>query len=95
MDIAGRVAIVTGGASGIGRSIRLALADAGAAGVVAGGVVAGDVDAAGAAVAAEQFLILPHRDVATYERRRADDRERRLRGMRRMQARFSGEALPR
>ena len=42
-----------------------------------------------AAVAAEQFLILPHPDVATYERRRADDRERWLRGMRRLQARLS------
>jgi hypothetical protein len=44
-----------------------------------------------AAVAAEQFLILPHPDVATYERRRADDRERWLHGMRRMQARLSGK----
>jgi NAD(P)-dependent dehydrogenase (short-subunit alcohol dehydrogenase family) len=43
-----------------------------------------------AAVAAGQFLILPHPDVATYERRRADDRERWLRGMRRMQARLTG-----
>lgn len=43
------------------------------------------------AVRAEQFLILPHPDVATYERRRADDRERWLRGMRRMQARLSGQ----
>jgi NAD(P)-dependent dehydrogenase (short-subunit alcohol dehydrogenase family) len=43
-----------------------------------------------AAVGAEQFLILPHPDVATYERRRADDRERWLRGMRRMQARLTG-----
>jgi len=43
-----------------------------------------------AAVAAEQFLILPHPDVITYERRRADDRERWLRGMRRMQARLGG-----
>jgi NAD(P)-dependent dehydrogenase (short-subunit alcohol dehydrogenase family) len=42
------------------------------------------------AVRAGQFLILPHPDVATYERRRADDRERWLRGMRRMQARLSG-----
>jgi NAD(P)-dependent dehydrogenase (short-subunit alcohol dehydrogenase family) len=43
------------------------------------------------AVGTEQFLILPHPDVATYERRRADDRERWLRGMRRMQARLSGQ----
>jgi NAD(P)-dependent dehydrogenase (short-subunit alcohol dehydrogenase family) len=42
------------------------------------------------AVRAEQFLILPHPDVATYERRRADDRERWLRGMRRLQDRLSG-----
>ena len=34
----------------------------------------------------ERFLILPHPEVATYERRRADDRERWLRGMRRVQA---------
>jgi NAD(P)-dependent dehydrogenase (short-subunit alcohol dehydrogenase family) len=39
-----------------------------------------------AAIAAEQFLILPHPEVATYERRRADDRDRWLRGMRRRQA---------
>jgi NAD(P)-dependent dehydrogenase (short-subunit alcohol dehydrogenase family) len=43
-----------------------------------------------AAVRAGQFLILPHPDVATYERRRADDRERWLRGMRRLQARLGG-----
>jgi NAD(P)-dependent dehydrogenase (short-subunit alcohol dehydrogenase family) len=42
------------------------------------------------AIGTEQFLVLPHPDVATYERRRADDRERWLRGMRRMQARLSG-----
>jgi NAD(P)-dependent dehydrogenase (short-subunit alcohol dehydrogenase family) len=39
-----------------------------------------------AGLAAEEFLILPHPEVATYERRRADDRERWLRGMRRAQA---------
>jgi len=44
------------------------------------------------AVRAERFLILPHPDVATYERRRADDRERWLRGMRRLQARLSGRS---
>ena len=45
-----------------------------------------------AAVGTEQFLILPHPDVATYEQRRAGDRERWLRGMRRMQARLTGQA---
>jgi NAD(P)-dependent dehydrogenase (short-subunit alcohol dehydrogenase family) len=43
-----------------------------------------------AGLADERFLILPHPEVATYERRRADDRERWLRGMRRMQARLTG-----
>lgn len=42
------------------------------------------------AIAEERFLILPHPEVATYERRRADDRERWLRGMRRLQARLLG-----
>ena len=45
---------------------------------VAAAVVAG--------LAAEQFLILPHPEVATYEQRRAGDRERWLKGMRRAQA---------
>jgi NAD(P)-dependent dehydrogenase (short-subunit alcohol dehydrogenase family) len=48
-------------------------------------------DAVFDAIGTEQFLILPHPDVATYERRRADDRERWLRGMRRMQARLTGQ----
>ncbi len=39
-----------------------------------------------AGLAAEQFLILPHPEVATYEQRRAGDRERWLKGMRRAQA---------
>jgi NAD(P)-dependent dehydrogenase (short-subunit alcohol dehydrogenase family) len=42
------------------------------------------------ALADERFLILPHPEVATYERRRADDRERWLAGMRRLQARLRG-----
>jgi NAD(P)-dependent dehydrogenase (short-subunit alcohol dehydrogenase family) len=41
-------------------------------------------------LASERFLILPHPEVAEYERRRADDRERWLRGMRRMAARLTG-----
>jgi NAD(P)-dependent dehydrogenase (short-subunit alcohol dehydrogenase family) len=43
-----------------------------------------------AAVAEERFLILPHPEVATYERRRAEDRDRWLNGMRRMHGRLSG-----
>jgi NAD(P)-dependent dehydrogenase (short-subunit alcohol dehydrogenase family) len=39
-----------------------------------------------AGLAAEEFLILPHPEVATYEQRRATDRERWLRGMRRSNA---------
>jgi NAD(P)-dependent dehydrogenase (short-subunit alcohol dehydrogenase family) len=38
------------------------------------------------AVAEERFLILPHPEVATYEQRRAGDRERWLRAMRALQA---------
>jgi len=49
------------------------------------------------ALADERFLILPHPEVATYERRRADDRERWLQGMRRLQARLraAGTQVPR
>ena len=39
-------------------------------------------------LAAERFLILPHPEVAEYVRRKADDHDRWLRGMRRLQARF-------
>ena len=49
MEISGKVAVVTGGASGVGRSLCLGLAERGAA-----GVVVCDIDAEGAAkVAAE------------------------------------------
>jgi hypothetical protein len=48
--------------------------------LVAGAVIEG--------LAAERFLILPHPEVAEYVRRKADDVERWLRGMRRLQARF-------
>jgi NAD(P)-dependent dehydrogenase (short-subunit alcohol dehydrogenase family) len=70
---------MTGGAPAIDREASTARRD----GVLPPEAVA---DAVVAALAAEQFLILPHPEVATYERRRADDRERWLRGMRRMQA---------
>jgi NAD(P)-dependent dehydrogenase (short-subunit alcohol dehydrogenase family) len=38
-----------------------------------------------AGLAAETFLILPHDQVATYEKRRADDRDRWIKGMQRAQ----------
>jgi short-subunit dehydrogenase len=39
-------------------------------------------------LAAERFLILPHPEVGEYFRRKADDYDRWLRGMRRMQAKL-------
>jgi len=66
------------------------------AGVEGGGVAGVDgmlspEDVAQAVVdglASEEFLILPHPEVAEYFRRKAGDYERWLRGMRRLQARF-------
>lgn len=43
-----------------------------------------------AALATEQFLILPHQEVAAYEQARASNRERWLSAMRRLQAQISG-----
>jgi NAD(P)-dependent dehydrogenase (short-subunit alcohol dehydrogenase family) len=42
------------------------------------------------ALEAEQFIILPHPEVATFEQRKAADRERWLAGMRRLQAKVTG-----
>jgi hypothetical protein len=39
-----------------------------------------------------RFLILPHGEVAEFERRRAADRDRWLAGMRRVRARLRAEA---
>jgi NAD(P)-dependent dehydrogenase (short-subunit alcohol dehydrogenase family) len=68
------------------------------AGVPDGGVAGVDgtlepdriADAVVEALAAERFLILPHPTVAEYVRRKGEDVERWLRGMRRLQARFEG-----
>jgi NAD(P)-dependent dehydrogenase (short-subunit alcohol dehydrogenase family) len=70
------------------------------AGTEAGGVAGLDgmlepaavADAVIAGLEAESFLILPHPEVLEYFRRKADDYERWIRGMRRLQARF-GESL--
>jgi NAD(P)-dependent dehydrogenase (short-subunit alcohol dehydrogenase family) len=72
-------------AAGIGSVSRQASVD----GVLAPDQVA---DIVLAAVAGERFLILPHPQVATYERRRAEDRDRWLGGMRRMQGRLAGRS---
>jgi NAD(P)-dependent dehydrogenase (short-subunit alcohol dehydrogenase family) len=66
------------------------------AGVDGGGVAGVDgmlspadvADAVVAGLAAEQFLILPHPEVAEYFRRKAADYDRWLGGMRRLQARY-------
>jgi NAD(P)-dependent dehydrogenase (short-subunit alcohol dehydrogenase family) len=68
------------------------------AGTVEGGVAGVDgmlepEDVASAVIDgldAERFLILPHPVVADYFRRKADDYDRWLRGMRRLQTRYSG-----
>jgi NAD(P)-dependent dehydrogenase (short-subunit alcohol dehydrogenase family) len=47
-------------------------------------------DAAVAGLAEERFLILPHPEVAEFFRHKADDYDRWLRGMRRLQEKFGG-----
>jgi NAD(P)-dependent dehydrogenase (short-subunit alcohol dehydrogenase family) len=49
-------------------------------------------DAVVAGLADERFLILPHPEVADYFRRKADDYDRWIRGMRRLQQRIAGDA---
>ena len=44
------------------------------------------------ALGEERFLVLPHPEVLEYFRRKADDYDRWLRGMRRLRARYEGEA---
>jgi NAD(P)-dependent dehydrogenase (short-subunit alcohol dehydrogenase family) len=70
----------------------LALAPPESATLAAGETIeVGDVcDAVMAALAADQFLILPHPKVHWYEQQRAADRDRWLSGMRRLRARAQG-----
>ena len=42
-------------------------------------------------IVAEKFLVMPHPEVHTYEKRKVDDRDRWLAGMRRLQARVAGD----
>ena len=60
-----------------------------------GSAVACDVADPGAALAVDalrdgRFLVLPHPEVADFERLRAGDRERWLAGMRRLRRRVTG-----
>jgi short-subunit dehydrogenase len=58
--------------------------------LVQGSVSVGQVaDSVIEGIAAERFLILPHPEVAEYFRRKANDHDRWLRGMRRLQKRSS------
>jgi NAD(P)-dependent dehydrogenase (short-subunit alcohol dehydrogenase family) len=94
---------VTYGERGLGVSVLCPQAvDTGmTAGIEGGGVAGVDgmiapevvADAVIEGLADERFLILPHPEVAEYERRKAADRERWLAGMQRLQARF-GDMLP-
>jgi NAD(P)-dependent dehydrogenase (short-subunit alcohol dehydrogenase family) len=74
------------------QAVRTAMTDDIPGGGVAGidGMLEPDrvADAVLEGLAAERFLILPHPEVAEYVRRKGEDVERWLRGMRRLQARF-------
>jgi NAD(P)-dependent dehydrogenase (short-subunit alcohol dehydrogenase family) len=74
------------------QAVRTAMTDAVPGGGVAGvdGMLEPEriADAVVQALAEERFLILPHPTVAEYMRRKAEDVERWLRGMRRLQTRF-------
>ena len=70
VNVGDGVAVVTGAGGGIGAALARALAGGGA------GVVAGD----------ERILVLPHPEVLEYLRRTAAEHDRRLAGMRRLQA---------
>lgn len=94
---------VTYGERGIGVSVLCpqAVETKMTAGFEGGGVAGVDgmlsadavADAVVEGLAAERFLILPHPEVAEYERRKVADRDRWLAGMRRLQARF-GDVAP-
>jgi len=74
------------------QAVRTAMTDGIPGGGVAGidGMLEADLvaEAVIEGLAAERFLILPHPEVAEYVRRKGEDVERWLRGMRRLQARF-------
>ena len=77
------------------QGVRTAMTEGMGAGssVLAAGALLEPAEVAEAVVAGlaeDRFLILPHPEVATFERRRAADRDRWLAGMRRARARLRG-----
>jgi NAD(P)-dependent dehydrogenase (short-subunit alcohol dehydrogenase family) len=90
---------ITHGDQGVGvsvlcpQAVRTAMTAGDPGGGVAGvdGMIEPDevADAVVEGLAAERFLILPHPEVAEYVRRKADDHDRWLAGMRRLQARYT------
>jgi NAD(P)-dependent dehydrogenase (short-subunit alcohol dehydrogenase family) len=77
-----RTNLITGSGDLV-RDVMLAVAEPLEPEAVADAVIEG--------LAAESFLILPHPEVAEFFRRKADDYERWLRGMRRLNARLLGD----
>ena len=97
MDVPNAVIVVTGGTGGIGRAMARRFATDGPGAVVivdrSGTAAAVDeIEAAGVTegLADDRFLILPHPEVSTFERRRAGDRDRWLTGMQKLQASLPG-----
>ena len=97
MDIKGKVVIVAGGASGIGKALCERFVQQGARGVVVAdleGVGAVTPEAVAAAVLNAmrdgRFLVLPHPEVLTFQQRKAADRGRWIRGMRRLREQVVG-----
>jgi NAD(P)-dependent dehydrogenase (short-subunit alcohol dehydrogenase family) len=69
------------------------VANSGGGAVKASGAVLEPAEVAGIVyqtILDERFLVMPHPEVHTYEKRKVDDRDRWLSGMRRLQARVSG-----
>lgn len=67
--------------------------DGGTAGVDGVLSTADVAEAVVAGLASEQFLILPHTEVAVYRKRKSDDYDRWLGGMRKLRARFGNPKL--
>ena len=82
MDVSDAVIVATDGAGAV------VIVDIDRSGTAAGD----EIEAAGGAegLADDRFLILPHPEVSTFERRRAGDRDRWLRGMQKLQASLPG-----